>query len=277
VRLTYVMGTAGSGKTLLTYHLSSYLRNRWNLNVAIVNLDPGVKTNNLPYSPDVDVRDFVDYEEIAIQMKLGPNGALIEATNQLYKKVEEIRDEIEYLGAEHVLLDLPGQIELFAYRNYGSALFEVLEPESQVTLFLMDPALASSPLGFVSISLLGLSLAYRFPMPQLNVLTKIDLLSQDEVDRIMQWSSDLETLMADINLVKAGSPRFYGTEVFRIIESLGSTAICPLSLETNTAPTDANNLLIQLYAAVEKLHQAEEEVTGFAGKEDEKPPHSDKI
>jgi GTPase SAR1 family protein len=159
------MGTAGSGKTLLTHHLSSYMQTRLNLNLTLVNLDPGVKANNLPYSPDVDVRDFVDYDQIVTQLKLGPNGALIEAANQLSTKVDEIRDEIEYLDSEYVILDLPGQIELFAYRSYGRALFDVLEPESQVTLFLMDPSLARTPLGYISLSLLGLSLSYRFPIP----------------------------------------------------------------------------------------------------------------
>ncbi len=271
------MGTAGSGKTLLTHHLSSYMINRLKLNLTIVNLDPGVKANNLPYSPDVDVRDFVNYEEISLQLKLGPNGALIEAANQLSQKVTEIRDEIEYLDADHVLLDLPGQIELFAYRNYGRALFEVLEPESQVTLFLMEPSLARTPLGFVSLSLLGVSLAYRFPMPQLNILTKTDTLPLEEVDRIINWSNNIDSLMAEIESIKASNIRLYGSEIYHIIEFLGSTAVRPLSLEVNTAPSDTNELLMQLYASIQQLHQSEDEITGFAGKEDEEEQPPDKI
>ncbi|MHA2408335.1 MAG: ATP/GTP-binding protein [Candidatus Ranarchaeia archaeon] len=277
MRLTYVMGTAGSGKTLLTHHLSSYMQTRLKLNLTLVNLDPGVKVNNLPYSPDVDVRDFVDYEQISTQLKLGPNGALIEAANQLSTKVDEIRDEIEYLDSEYVLLDLPGQIELFAYRTYGRALFEVLEPESQVTLFLMEPSLARTPLGFISLSLLGLSLAYRFPMPQLNVLTKSDLLKPEEIDKILNWSTDIDSLITEIETFNDATTRLYGTEIFRIIETLGSTAISPLSLEVNTVPSDANVSLIKLYSVIQQLHQTEEEITGFAGKEDEEERHPDGV
>jgi GTPase SAR1 family protein len=271
------MGTAGSGKTLLTHHLSSYMQTRLKLNLTLVNLDPGVKVNNLPYSPDVDVRDFVDYEQISTQLKLGPNGALIEAANQLSTKVDEIRDEIEYLDSEYVLLDLPGQIELFAYRTYGRALFEVLEPESQVTLFLMEPSLARTPLGFISLSLLGLSLAYRFPMPQLNVLTKSDLLKPEEIDKILNWSTDIDSLITEIETFNDATTRLYGTEIFRIIETLGSTAISPLSLEVNTVPSDANVSLIKLYSVIQQLHQTEEEITGFAGKEDEEERHPDGV
>jgi GTPase SAR1 family protein len=271
------MGTAGSGKTLLTHHLSSYMRTRLNLNLTLVNLDPGVKVSNLPYSPDVDVRDFVDYDQIVTQLKLGPNGALIEAANQLSTRVDEIRDEIEYLDSEYVILDLPGQIELFAYRSYGRALFDVLEPESQVTLFLMEPSLARTPLGFISLSLLGLSLAYRFPMPQLNVLTKSDMLKPEEIDRILSWSTDIDSLMTEIESFSDSTTRLYGTEIFRIIESLGATATSPLSLEVDTAPSDANESLIKLYSVIQQLHQTEEETTGFAGKEDEEDPHPDRI
>ncbi|MHA1917270.1 MAG: ATP/GTP-binding protein [Candidatus Ranarchaeia archaeon] len=274
MRLIYVMGTAGSGKTLLTHHLSSYMKNKLKLNVSIVNLDPGVKKNNLPYSPDVDVRDYVDYELIAIQKQLGPNGALIEAVDQLTTHIEEIRDEIEYLDSEYVILDLPGQIELFAYRSYGRALFEVLEPETQTTLFLMDPMLCLSPLSYVSVSLLGVSLSYRFPMPSLNVLTKADILKKEQIETIMKWNSDPEYLITDIESIKDKSKRLFGNEIFKIIDSLSANAMVPLALEFDAEPSDSNPLLMQLYANIQNLHGTEDEITGFSGKEDEEDRHS---
>jgi hypothetical protein len=53
--------------------------------VITMNLDPGVV--RLPYSPDIDVRQFVDYNDIVDRYELGPNGALIVAMDQVALKI----------------------------------------------------------------------------------------------------------------------------------------------------------------------------------------------
>ena len=53
----FISGTAGSGKSLLTSKLYEYYTKNGAF-TAVLNLDPGVE--NLPYTCDVDVRDFVD-------------------------------------------------------------------------------------------------------------------------------------------------------------------------------------------------------------------------
>jgi radical SAM superfamily enzyme YgiQ (UPF0313 family) len=59
--VTFVIGTAGSGKSLLVSSFSDWLKLK-KQNVITVNLDPGViKT---PYTPDVDVRDFISIDEL---------------------------------------------------------------------------------------------------------------------------------------------------------------------------------------------------------------------
>ena len=50
----YFIGTAGSGKSTLTYNFKQWMYLR-GLDVITVNLDPGAE--NLPYEPDVDIRD----------------------------------------------------------------------------------------------------------------------------------------------------------------------------------------------------------------------------
>jgi len=52
----FIIGTAGSGKTLMAASLAEWL-SKQGKDTAIVNLDPGVL--NVPYKPDVDVRDYV--------------------------------------------------------------------------------------------------------------------------------------------------------------------------------------------------------------------------
>ena len=69
MKTIFVSGTAGSGKSLLTSKLQDYYA-RNGAFAAILNLDPGV--DNMPYTCDIDVRDYVDYVSIMQQYELGP-------------------------------------------------------------------------------------------------------------------------------------------------------------------------------------------------------------
>lgn len=62
---------AGSGKTSLMQRLNAHLHTIGSP-AYIVNLDPAVHT--LPYEPNIDIRDTVNYKEVMKQYALGPNG-----------------------------------------------------------------------------------------------------------------------------------------------------------------------------------------------------------
>ncbi|MHA1397770.1 MAG: ATP/GTP-binding protein, partial [Candidatus Heimdallarchaeaceae archaeon] len=64
----FMLGTAGSGKTVLTRTLFDWFNDK-NLDVATLNLDAGVK--HLPYNPDIDVRDVVNIENLIEKLDLG--------------------------------------------------------------------------------------------------------------------------------------------------------------------------------------------------------------
>src|SRR3990170_2874049 len=74
LKIIFVTGTAGAGKSLLVSKIYEYYT-RNGAFASILNLDPGVE--NLPYTCDIDVRDHVDIVSIMKQYDLGPNGALI--------------------------------------------------------------------------------------------------------------------------------------------------------------------------------------------------------
>ncbi|MEM1561081.1 MAG: ATP/GTP-binding protein, partial [Ignisphaera sp.] len=68
----FILGPAGSGKSYLTYSFTNWLIEH-GMDIAIVNLDPAVTW--LPYTPDVDIRDYITVEEVMRKYNLGPNGA----------------------------------------------------------------------------------------------------------------------------------------------------------------------------------------------------------
>ncbi len=60
-RNLYFIGTAGSGKSTMVYAFQLWM-NSQGLDCVTVNLDPGAEA--LQYSPDLDVRDYVDLDEL---------------------------------------------------------------------------------------------------------------------------------------------------------------------------------------------------------------------
>ena len=127
----YLVGTAGSGKSTLTGVLADWMQDA-KLSVATVNLDPGVL--HLSYGPDVDIRDYLSLQGVMEKYNLGPNGGLIASIDLMSAHIDKIQNEIDELGADFILLDTPGQIELFAFRDTGPLIVSSLGGESRMIL-----------------------------------------------------------------------------------------------------------------------------------------------
>ncbi|RNJ77974.1 MAG: GTPase [Nitrosopumilus sp. D6] len=195
MKTIFISGTAGSGKSLLTSKLLEYYTSNGAF-AAALNLDPGVE--NLPYECDVDVRDFVDVVSIMKQYDLGPNGALIMANDLIASKCNDLQTEIGGVNPDYLIVDTPGQIELFAYRSSGKFLVDNLATEEKTNIFLFDGALVTEPLNFISIALLAASIRLRLNLPALSVMTKTDLIG-DRTKDIQEWSSNHAALEAAVS------------------------------------------------------------------------------
>jgi hypothetical protein len=121
--------------------------------------------------------------------ELGSNGSLIMANDLIATKIDEIQTEIDTINPDYLLVDTPGQVELFAYRASGPFFVKNLNAEEKVNLFLYDGTMITSPANFVSLSLLSTSIRLRLGLPTVNVLTKTDLIP-DSLEKILEWSSD---------------------------------------------------------------------------------------
>lgn len=194
----FITGTAGSGKSLLTSKLLQWYIDRKSFPIS-VNLDPGVVT--LPYEPDVDVRDYIDINTLMETYDLGPNGSLVMATDMIATRLDEIQDEVNNLNPDYILIDTPGQIELFAFRASGPYFVSNLQCDNKVNFFIYDGMLVSSPINFVSIALLASSVRLRLKIAQINILTKRDLVL-DKLRDIMEWSSSIVSLESSLDKEK---------------------------------------------------------------------------
>lgn len=190
MKAIFIVGTAGAGKSLLASRIFDYYT-RNGAFVGILNLDPGVE--NLPYTCDVDVRDYVDIVSIMKQYDLGPNGAMIMASDLIASKIEQIQSDVDNVNPDYLIVDTPGQIELFAYRTSGPFFVQNFNAEQKVALFLYDGVLVTTPTNFVSVALLATSIKLRLNLSHINVLTKTDLI-EDKISDILKWSSSLTSL-----------------------------------------------------------------------------------
>jgi GTPase SAR1 family protein len=243
-----MMGTAGCGKSTLASALESFMKN-YDLDVITVNLDPA--SRRLPYTPDVDVRDMVDIDEVMNQLGLGPNGALVAAVDMVAGQVDQLKEMIEESKSEYAIIDTPGQIELFAYRSTGPLIVSALQGTTTTSLHLLDPNLVRNASGYVSLTLLGLSLLFRFTATQFTVLAKSDLLSEEEIDRIVNWSVNPVDLYENVDLEGKGGTRDLNKMISEMLERIGSrNEIIPLSAQNNEG-IDA------LYAELERVWTTE--------------------
>lgn len=186
----FITGTAGSGKSLLTSRLlRSYADNGFFS--ASLNLDPGVIS--LPYEPDIDIRDYIDTNTLMESYGLGPNGSLIMASDMIATQLDKIQADIDELNPDYLIVDTPGQIELFAFRASGPFFAGNLQADNKVAIFAFDGMLVSSPINFVSISLLAASVKLRLKIAQINVLTKRDMVIEN-LKNITDWAGSLTAL-----------------------------------------------------------------------------------
>ena len=110
----FFAGTAGAGKSTLVGTFQRWMDEN-GYHALTVNLDPGAEV--LAYDADLDVREWVVLRQIMEEYNLGPNGAQIVAADMMALQSQDIAFAVAEMEADYVLFDVPGQLELFAFRS----------------------------------------------------------------------------------------------------------------------------------------------------------------
>ncbi len=252
----YFTGTAGAGKTTFVRAFADWMKSA-GYETTVVNLDPGSESTAL--DPAVDVREWVQLADVQDEYGLGPNGAQVAAADMIALKVFDIKQAIDELKTDYVLVDTPGQVELFAFREASKAIVDALSGDRSQIAFLFDPALARSPSGFVSLLLLSATVEFRFRLPMLNVLTKTDVLTAEQLAELSRWSQDPAELYEAVTRESPTPDVQLATELFRAIESVG-----PLGGLLASSSKEGTGL--------EAFYQSAQRV--FGGGEDLEPSHT---
>ncbi len=210
----------------------------------------------LPYAPDLDARDYVNLDSLMKEYSLGPNGALIMAADLLAEEAGTLSGEIEDMNADLVLVDTPGQMELFAFRASGQYIAEELTKEPKALVYLFDSVFSLNPLNYVANMFLSAAVYNRFFFSQAHVLSKCDLMPREKVDSIVDWSANPRTLEKAIDEGLKDTKRLLSRDMMRVILRLGlSFPLIPVSAKTNDGLVNLNMALERMFAGGDKFTQ----------------------
>ncbi len=240
MKFIFFVGTAGSGKSTLVGTYKQWLDDE-GIDSAVVNLDPGA--DSLSYEPDVDIREWISIDETMRDYNLGPNGAQIVAADLMAANIQKMTARIEPLGAEYVLVDTPGQLELFAFRESSQLIVRAFGKDDSMNVYLSDPSLCRTPNGFISAMVLGALVEFRLGLPTLNVLSKCDLLSDEEQERMIDWFQVSDALYGDLLDSDSQPETVVGIELFKAIENVGVFG------EMRAVSAESGDGLEEIYAA----------------------------
>jgi len=180
-----IMGPPGSGKTTYAHRALEVLTQ--DRKTVVVNLDPANESGWQGLHV-VDIRQLITCEDASRFLHLGPNASFMFCLEFLDTErgrkwlVEEL---LKREDGTYFIFDLPGQIELVTHHPAISNVIQYLCQEEglrMVAVHLVDCMLATDGQRFISVALLALSSMMRLALPHVNVLSKVDLLDEDDLD-----------------------------------------------------------------------------------------------
>lgn len=216
-----VIGMAGSGKSTFTASLRNHLAEQAGPDDEdkeaepsagssrisapyMVNLDPAV--GYIGYDPNVDIRDTVDYARVMEQYNLGPNGGILTALNLFTTKFDQVLGILEKraLEVDHIVLDTPGQIEIFTWSASGSIITDALASSMPTCVaYIIDTPRTTAPATFMSNMLYACSILYKTKLPFVLVFNKTDAQPHDFA---LEWMEDFEKFQEALRSGNATDP-----------------------------------------------------------------------
>ncbi|MFN4133916.1 MAG: ATP/GTP-binding protein [Candidatus Hadarchaeales archaeon] len=193
------LGTAGAGKSSLTATFGGWIEQHTEQKVAYVNLDPGCEF--IPFNPDFDIRKYFTVAKIMEDEKLGPNGAMVRASELFEENAPEFSKNVNALEADVRLVDTPGQLEVFLFHG-GREVVSAMNGTT-ISLFLLDAKLAVDPGGLTFTGLLNLAIGLKLGTPTVAILNKVDLVG-DALAKIDGMLSNPEVLKNEVLKEKFG-------------------------------------------------------------------------
>ncbi|KAL2264125.1 hypothetical protein VTK26DRAFT_1994 [Humicola hyalothermophila] len=199
------VGMAGVGKTTFMQRINAHLHAKKEP-PYVLNLDPAV--THSPYQANIDIRDSVNYKKVMEEYNLGPNGGIMTSLNLFATKVDQVLGLLEKRAApdptnparkpiKHILVDTPGQIEVFMWSASGSIMLDSFASSfPTVIAYIIDTPRSSSTSVFMGNMLYACSILYKTKLPMILVFNKTDA---KDASFAKEWMTDYEAFQDALN------------------------------------------------------------------------------
>ncbi|KAK3352959.1 hypothetical protein B0T25DRAFT_456043 [Lasiosphaeria hispida] len=233
-----VVGSPGAGKSTFCDGMHQFM-GAIGRQCSVINLDPANDRTNYPCA--LDIRDLVTLEEIMADDRLGPNGGVLYALEELENNMEWLENGLRELDNDYVLFDCPGQVELYTHHNSLRNIFYRLQKLGYrlVSVHLSDSFCLTQPSLYISNVLLALRAMLQMDLPHINVLTKIDKVSAyDPLPFSLDYYTEVQDLTYLMPSLEAESPRLregkfskLNQAIANMVEQFGLVAFEVLAVE----------------------------------------------
>ena len=249
----FFAGTAGAGKSTLVGTFQRWMEEN-SYHALTVNLDPGAEV--LAYQADVDVREWAVLRQIMEEYNLGPNGAQVVAADMMALQADDIQEAVTEMEADYVLYDVPGQLELFAFRSSSQRLMETLGGSRPVLAYLLDPMLVATPNGYITSMLLGATIKFRFNVPMIFLLSKADLIDEETRENVMIWTEDYWRLQSDLYDGEVTASATFAIDLLEAMKEFGtSSTVVPVSSASGEGLEELYSLVQMIYSGGDDLEK----------------------
>lgn len=234
----FVVGPAGTGKTTFCHKMYEYLQNL-EKEVYYINLDP---SSSSKISCVFDINDAISTEEVMKECNMGPNGGLVECFRSLVEVLDEL-DIFNFPASSVVLVDCPGQIELYMHYDYMTKIIEQFQRNSVTccVAYVIESHYLNDENKFISSCVSCLCTYSLFSLPQINVISKMDMLlshtEDHDEDDILDYCYDKLEHLLDISRLRdlvldseSNGPRMYAklsVRLLDLLEDLGLASFVP--------------------------------------------------
>ncbi|XP_056146364.1 GPN-loop GTPase 3 [Lampris incognitus] len=198
-----VMGPAGSGKSTYCSTMVQHAE-AINRSVQVVNLDPAAE--HFDYPVMADIRELIQVDDVMEDesLRFGPNGGLVFCMEFFANNFDWLEENLGHVEDDYILFDCPGQIELYTHLPVMRQLVEQLQQwEFRVCgVFLVDSQFMVETFKFISGVMAALSAMVSLEIPQVNIMTKMDLLNPKAKKEIEKYlDPDMYSMLEDNSVI----------------------------------------------------------------------------
>lgn len=173
---------------------------------------------------------------------LGPNGALVYCMEFLLSNLEWLEDKLDrYIDNDYVVFDLPGQIELYTHFPFMRQLVQKLHQWNfrVQALYFLDSQFIDDSSKFFGGCITALSAMIQLEVPHINVMSKMDLASKLQKDRLEEYMyPEIDVLASELSSQTAPKFARLNAAMANLLDQFSMVSFVPLDLTEEESLAD---------------------------------------